>query len=137
MDFLDTNVLVYAASRRVKDAAKAAAARALIQPAGQWISLQVLQEFYRVAVHPQKLAYSHDEAVQLYGRWRKLFSVFEPDLPMFDASITICARYQLSYFDSAILAAAERCGCDRVLSEDMNDGQHYGSVRVENPFRGL
>ncbi len=137
MDFLDTNVLVYAASRRAADAAKAAAARAPIQPTGQWISLQVLQEFYRVAVHPKKLGYTHEEAVQICARWEKLFSVLEPDLPLFDASLAICARYQLSYFDSAIIGAAERCGCDRVFSEDMNDGQQYGGVRVENPFRGL
>lgn len=64
MDFLDTNILVYAVSRRAEDAKKAAAARSLIQPSGQAVSLQVLQEFYRVATHPKKLGcatiYSED-----------------------------------------------------------------------------
>lgn len=40
---------------------------------------------------------------------------------------------QLSYCDALIAAA----GCGRLLSEDLNDGQLIGSVRVENPFRGL
>jgi predicted nucleic acid-binding protein len=34
-----------------------------------------------------------------------------------------------------IVAAAERAGCGRILSEDLNSGQTYFGVRVENPFR--
>ena len=44
------------------------------------------------------------------------------------------ARHQLSYWDSAIIAAARMSGCTEVLSEDMNAGQDYGGVRVVNPF---
>ena len=137
MDFLDTNVLVYAVSRRAEDAKKAAAARALIQPEGQAISLQVLQEFYRVAVHPKKLNYTHEEAVRFCNGWRKCFVVLEPSLALFDDSLTICARFQSSYFDSCILAAAKQLGCSIVYSEDMNDGQTYDGVKVVNPFKGL
>ena len=43
VDFLDTNILVYAVSRRAEDAAKKTVARHLIQPGGQVISMQVLQ----------------------------------------------------------------------------------------------
>lgn len=46
-------------------------------------------------------------------------------------------RYQISYWDAAILEAAKALGCETVLSEDLNDGQDYGGVRVENPFRDL
>ena len=52
-------------------AKKAAAARSLIQPSGQAVSLQVLQEFYRVATHPKKLGYTHDEAVAFCDGDRK------------------------------------------------------------------
>jgi predicted nucleic acid-binding protein len=49
---------------------------------------------------------------------------------------TILSRqYRISYYDGAILAAAERLGCDTVLSEDMSDGQSYAGVTVRNPFR--
>jgi predicted nucleic acid-binding protein len=33
-----------------------------------------------------------------------------------------------------ILAAAERAGCQRIWSEDMNAGQSYFGVKVKNPF---
>ncbi|MBL9113382.1 MAG: PIN domain-containing protein [Verrucomicrobiaceae bacterium] len=137
MDFLDTNVLVYAVSRRADDLAKAEAARRLIQLGGQFISLQVLQEFYRVAVHPRKLNYTHDEVVILCEGWRKCFTVLEPTLTLFDESLAICARYQISYFDACILAAAKQLGCSTVYSEDLNDGQTYDGLRVVNPFIGL
>ena len=135
MLFLDTNVLVYAVSRRAEDAPKRALARGIIQPHGQAISLQVLQEFYRVAVHPKKLGYTHEEAVAFCDGWRQCFAVLEPTLGTFDASLSICARYQVSYFDACILAAAQQLGCSTVISEDLSDEQNYGTVRVLNPFR--
>ena len=137
MEFLDTNVLVYAVSRLVADARKSTAARALIKPTGQFISLQVLQEFYRVATHPKKLGYTHAEAVRLCDAWRQTFTVLEPTLRLFDDSLAVCSRYQTSYFDAAIIAAAALCGCPTVLSEDLNAGQSYGSVTVVNPFQGI
>lgn len=33
--------------------------------------------------------------------------------------------------------AAESAGCDEILTEDLNDGQMYGSVKAVNPFKGL
>ena len=44
-------------------------------------------------------------------------------------------RYQISYWDAAIIEAARMLGCDTVLSEDLSDGQDCGGVTVENPFR--
>ena len=44
-------------------------------------------------------------------------------------------RYQTSYWDGAILAAAQSIGVSRMYSEDLNHGQRYGSVEVINPFR--
>ena len=124
-------------SRRSEDAKKAVVARALIQPAGQAISLQVLQEFYRVATHPKKLGYPHDEAVLFCDGWRRCFTVLEPTLRLFDESLKVCARYQSSYFDASVVTAAGMMGCTMVYSEDLDDGQHYHGVRVVNPFLAL
>jgi predicted nucleic acid-binding protein len=44
-------------------------------------------------------------------------------------------RYGLRFWDAMIIASANAAGCDYLLSEDLNDGQVYGSVRVINPFR--
>jgi predicted nucleic acid-binding protein len=43
-------------------------------------------------------------------------------------------RFQISYWDAAILEAARSLGCETVLSEDLGDGQDYAGVTVENPF---
>ena len=49
-------------------------------------------------------------------------------------AVRISRRFQLSYWDAAILAAAHATDCDVVYSEDMNHGQDYDGVRVVNPF---
>ncbi len=46
-----------------------------------------------------------------------------------------CRRFRLSCWDAAIIEASRAMGCTHVLSEDLNDGQDYGGVRVANPFR--
>lgn len=137
MEFLDTNILVYAASRRREDEQKQLVARALIDPGEFCISLQVLQEFYNAARNPKKLALTHAETVTFCNGWRKQFFVVEPTLAIFDDALSHCDRYQISFFDAAILAAAREMKCRVLYSEDLNHGQNYGGVRVVNPFRGL
>jgi len=62
-------------------------------------------------------------------------ALFHPTLAVLDDALATKDRFQVSYWDAAIIAAARACGCTEVLSEDMNDGQMYGSVRVVNPFK--
>ena len=50
-------------------------------------------------------------------------------------ALQIKIECQLSYWDSLIIAAAEAASCEIVWSEDLNDGQTYGSVTVRNPFK--
>jgi predicted nucleic acid-binding protein len=42
-----------------------------------------------------------------------------------------------SPWDAAILESARQAGCKKVISEDLNAGQLYGAIRVENPFSAL
>ena len=51
------------------------------------------------------------------------------------AAIEVKTRHQISYWDAAIIAAAEALGARELYSEDLNDGQDYGPVRVVNPFK--
>ena len=136
MEFLDTNVLVYAVSRKAEDQAKAPLARRLIDFDQRAISLQVLQEFYTVATNARKLALSHQEALSFCNGWRR-FKLLEPTLALFDDAVTICERYQITYYDAAIIAAARQLGCAVIYSEDLGHGQRYGGVRVENPFQNV
>ena len=96
----------------------------------------MLQEFYVAARAPRKLALPHDEALNFCRQWRTL-TILEPTLRLFDAALELCGRYQIGYYDAAILAAARLLDCAKVHSEDLNDGQDYDGVLVENPFRGI
>ena len=42
---------------------------------------------------------------------------------------------KIDYWDASILAAAEHAACEVLLSEDLNPGQLYVTVRIENPFQ--
>jgi predicted nucleic acid-binding protein len=50
------------------------------------------------------------------------------------AALSARQRFQLSYWDAAIIEASRVMGCTQVLSEELNDGQDYAGVRVINPF---
>jgi predicted nucleic acid-binding protein len=52
------------------------------------------------------------------------------------AAMAARERFGISYWDAAIIEAARSLGCGTVLSEEMNDGQDYAGVRVENPLGG-
>jgi predicted nucleic acid-binding protein len=51
--------------------------------------------------------------------------------------IALSRRYQVSYWDGAIIAAAQEMGASVLYSEDLNHQQVYGAVTVINPFAGL
>jgi predicted nucleic acid-binding protein len=58
----------------------------------------------------------------------------EPDKELVRRAVEANEQYGVHFYDGMILAAAERAGCARILSEDLNAGQEYFGVRVENPF---
>jgi len=40
----------------------------------------------------------------------------------------------VSFWDALVIEAAQASGAEILYSEDLSDGQHYGGVRVSNPF---
>ncbi|WP_157899475.1 hypothetical protein [Luteitalea pratensis] len=44
------------------------------------------------------------------------------------------ARYQVSFWDALVIQAAQVAGAEVLYSEDLADGQRYGTVRVKNPL---
>ena len=55
-------------------------------------------------------------------------------VPVLQAALAAQERWQLSYWDAAIIEAARASGCPEVLSEELSHGQDYGGVRVTSPF---
>jgi predicted nucleic acid-binding protein len=44
-------------------------------------------------------------------------------------------RSQLSWYDSLIVSAAQQSGCNILYTEDLQDGQKFGALTIQNPFR--
>ncbi len=134
MRLLDTNVLLYAVSATAEDAGKRLRALDLLSGRNLALSVQVLQEFYVQATRPSRAgALTHAEAAAFIEALQR-FPVQAITLEVMRAAFAIRERFGLSYWDSAILAAAQARGCDAVYSEDLSAGQDYDGVRVINPF---
>ena len=131
--FFDTNVLVYAAVGTGKDEPKRKRALELIDSENFGTSAQVLQEFYVTVVKKAARPLSAALALEWIEQWAA-FPCQTIDHQLVRIAIEQSQRYAISYWDAAILAAAEALGAQTVYSEDLNDGQRYGSLRVVNPF---
>ena len=134
--FLDTNVLLYgydldAPSKRL--IAQALIEEALLQPGRTAISVQVLQEFH---VNFVRKGHAPAEAAALIEDFT-LWPVIDNSLTLFRLGLTLQTRWQVSLWDAMILAAAQTSGARELLTEDLNHGQDYGSVRAINPFRDV
>ncbi|MFO0433423.1 MAG: PIN domain-containing protein, partial [bacterium] len=58
-----------------------------------------------------------------------------PDTRQPERAFALASAHELNIYDASIVAAALESGCDAVLSEDMQHGQKFAALRIENPFR--
>jgi predicted nucleic acid-binding protein len=133
MDFIDTNVIVYANDRRdprKQDIALNVIGTAMRQRSGV-ISVQVLQEYANTAL--AKLRQQPPTVLRQLALLESL-TIVRPDAKMVRRSVELQSLFAISFWDASILAAAESAGCRRVLSEDLSDGGIYGTLSVWNPF---
>jgi predicted nucleic acid-binding protein len=132
--FVDTNVLLYAISRDPGEQDKARRANEVLAGRDVALSVQVLQEFYVQATREGRSGrLTHDQAAGLVESFLR-FPVRSITTGLMVAAIATRERFQISYWDAAIVEAARSLGCDAVLSEDLSHGQDYAGVRVEDPF---
>jgi len=134
--FVDTNVLVYAHDR--SSGAKHDRARALVESlwsSGQGVlSTQVLQELcinLRRKVNPPLPMDETRRLLQDYLTWEIVVNTPKSTVYALD----IEERYKLSFWDALIICAAESAGAAVLYSEDLSNGQIYGSVRVVDPLK--
>ncbi|MAA99162.1 MAG: VapC toxin family PIN domain ribonuclease [Stappia sp.] len=130
--FLDTNILLHAANGQAADREKWQVAHGLLTTQFG-TSAQVLAEFYANAISKGCRPLSPDEA----RRWvsllaRKPFVAADEQLVL--AGIAVSQRFEISYWDGAVIAAAERLGAATLYTEGLSHGQAYGPVTVVNPF---
>ena len=131
--FLDTNIFVYSVSKSAGDAAKRAIASRLIAQGDFSLSVQVIQEFINTCLRKARLEQT-PEAITDTAKFLFQFPCAIPSQKLVLDALTIQRRFQIKYWDAAILASALELGCDTLYSEDLSHGQDYGGIRVINPF---
>jgi predicted nucleic acid-binding protein len=97
------------------------------------LSAQVLQEFYVVATRKAEVPLRPAAALDWIEQLEE-FPCADVSPALVKLGAVMAERYRISYWDGAILAAAESLGAPVVYTEDLNHGQDYGAVRAINPF---
>ncbi len=133
--FVDTNVFVYLHD----DSAPAKKLRAddwityLVRRRAGRLSFQVLQELYSVftrKVQPALATSTAQPIIRDLTSWRPI----PIDLAIMERAWLLEGHYSLSWWDALIVAAAQTCQCEVLLTEDLQHGQEFGTVRVIDPF---
>lgn len=134
MRFVDTNILIYSLDLEPAQPEKNTIAQEILRQADIALSVQVLQEFYVQATHSRRPdALPHTFAERLIQKWLR-FRVQDNTVAVLQLALSLKQRFQISYWDAAIVAAAKAARCQQLLSEDLNHGQDYDGVVVVNPF---
>ncbi|MBK9427528.1 MAG: PIN domain-containing protein [Gammaproteobacteria bacterium] len=135
-DFFDTNVFIYLFDDA--DARKQATAQSLVSRAlaagDAAISFQVVQETLHVLTRKFTRQVTPEVAAQILQNsllplWR-----VQPSPALYDRALALQERYAFSFYDSLIIAAALEAGSQRLLTEDLHNGQQIDGLTIHNPF---
>jgi predicted nucleic acid-binding protein len=132
--FLDTNILVYAAAGKLSEPEKYKICNQIVAGSSFAISSQVLGEFYATMRKRQHERLPINEA-QAWVRLLSNYSKLDIDQALVQSAMFIAERFQVQFWDAALIAASERLKISTLYTEDMSHGQKYGSVTVINPFK--
>ncbi len=131
--FVDTNVLLYAASTNPDEAEKCDAARKLLSTGPICLSVQVAQEFFVNATRKLTPPLSRIDALNFLRQIRPA-AIAPLNYQLFEDATLLSERFQISYWDAAVIAAAKQLNCTTLYSEDLNEGQSFEGVIVKKPF---
>lgn len=127
--FIDSNVVIYA----IGQASTKAHLAAPLFIGSPTISTQVLSETANVA--SRRLGLSVSDIRKLMMQLEAMCTVEIISLVTIHTALDIRERYGFSWYDSLIVAAALEADCERLYSEDMQNGQVIeGRLSVINPF---
>jgi predicted nucleic acid-binding protein len=133
--FVDTNILVYA--HTPTEANKYNIAKTLLDDLWQSglgvLSTQVLQEFCHVLTSKMRPPRSVPEVVKRARNFLD-WNIVSGSAEFAIAALEMSKLHQVSYWDALIIGAAQSAQCSVLYTEDLNNGQQFGSVRVVNPF---
>lgn len=132
--FIDTNILLYAHDKGDRNK-NAVAKKLLVSIADNCIypslSIQVLQELH---VNLLRIGMPFSDSVKVvkaYSRW----NIIQNNLSIFHKALEIQKRYNLSYWDASIVAAAQASEAKEIWTEDLQDGQRFGKIIAKNVLK--
>jgi predicted nucleic acid-binding protein len=132
-EFVDTNILIYAhdASAGAKHERAVELMTRLFEEVSGALSVQVLSEFYSAAT--RKLGMKSQAAEDVIRDLRG-WTTHSPGHADVLKACSLLRRYKTSWWDALILNSALELGCSILWTEDLSNGQRYGSVTVRDPF---
>jgi predicted nucleic acid-binding protein len=134
--FIDTNVFIYHIDR--SDRRKRAIAERVVHDAllsgNACISFQVIQEWLNTVLKKATVRLEVDAARAYLDTVLAPLLRVSASVPLYHRALDIHERFRLSPYDSLIVSAALAAGCNRLLSEDLQDGQRIESLVISNPF---
>jgi predicted nucleic acid-binding protein len=134
LEFVDTNVVVYAYDRGAgpKQTAANQLLNRLVLEKTAAVSIQILTEFYSVAI--RKLGLSSESAEAILADFESV-TLHRPDHADLIRASQLHRRYKISWWDALMVNSALELGCSRLWTEDLRHGQRIGALTVRNPFR--
>jgi len=134
--FFDTNILVYLFDAGTP--ARQRQARSLLDKhtrAGETLlSTQVLQEFYVAVTRKLSAVLEPDVAYEAVKELAVMPTV-RVDTLLILSAIQLSRQHQLSFWDALIIRSALEGGASVLYSEDLQHGQVFETLTVENPLR--
>jgi predicted nucleic acid-binding protein len=133
--FVDANVFIYSVDST--EPLKQEVARELLDRLWRQqcacTSIQAINEFYAVVTRKLRHVIAQEEA------WARVEALLEWNPLPVDAAVlrrasVIELRYNLSWWDSLIVAAARLQHCAVLYSEDLQHGATLDGVKIINPF---
>ncbi len=132
--FLDTNILIYAAAGKKDELAKHDRSVEIIRENVVVLSTQVIGEF----LHVSRKKYMKVMGMAKINNWAEALMKFpsvDIDQSILRSALFFSERYQIQFWDAALIAAAQKLDAATLYTEDLNHGQKYGSVTAINPFK--
>jgi predicted nucleic acid-binding protein len=97
------------------------------------ISAQVLAELASSLLHTVAVRRTAAE-IRVMPDILSPIKLVVPDADVVRRAVEAHAAYGIHFYDGMIVAAAERAGCEKIWSEDLNSGQEYFGIEGSNPF---
>jgi predicted nucleic acid-binding protein len=132
--FIDTNVLVYAydtAAGEKHEIAKSLLAEMWQHPGRVFLSVQVLQELYVTLIRKGTTSPRARAIVSQFNVW----PIISTDWQLVEQAMQNVERWQLSFWDGLIVAAAKKAGAVHLYSEDFSEGQNFDGLVVSTPIK--